>query len=622
MIFNHQGEYGKGDNILVFDIETDGLLEEATKVHCMVISDLEGNYNIYDPEHKSIEEGLELLNSADAIVAHNGIGFDAPCLTKLYTKEVFHPKRVEDTMIYSRLVFQDEKGKDYSRHKKGYLPPKLIGSHSLKAWGYRLGEFKGDYGEKEDAWAEWSPEMTEYCVQDVRVLLKLYLKCRENVVSWDAVELEHKTAEIIERQMNHGFLFDVEKCQRLHVQLLERKEELESSLVNSFGTLFVKNGGGVFTPKKTNPKKGYIAGASMCKIKEVPFNPGSRAHCVRMLHNKYNWEPDKFTEAGTPIIDDDVLQGLASQYPEAALLAEYFMVNKRIGQVGDRSQGWLNTYNSFDNRIHGYVNTMGARTFRMTHSKPNVAQVPSGRSPYGNECRECFTVPNGYKLVGCDASGLELRGLAHYLARYDGGTYAKAVVHGSKDEGTDAHTLNMKALGINSRDDAKTWFYAFIYGAGNTKLGAVLGKGPRAGGTARKAFLKNMPAFGRLTKAIEAKVKAQGYLQGLDGRVLLVPSLYSALNTVNQSAGAIIMKRALVILDDMLMNEWGLKPFGEDYEFVANIHDEFQIEVKEEHAELVGQCAREAMQQAGIYYNLRCPLDGDYAIGESWKDTH
>ena len=618
MIFNHEGEYGQGENILVFDIETDGLLEEATKVHCIVISDLAGNYNIYDPENKSIEEAIELLNNADAIVAHNSIGFDAPCLRKLYPQ--FNPRRVEDTLMYSRLLFQDEKGKDYSRHKKGYLPPKLIGSHSLKAWGYRLGEFKGDYGEQENAWNVWTPEMTEYCVQDVRVLLKLYLHCRENVVSWDAVELEHRVAEIIERQITHGFRLDVEKCQQLHIKLLRRREELEGSLVDSFGGWWASKG--EFTPKKDNKRLGYHEGCPMTKIAWTDFNPNSRAHIVKVLQEKYGWEPEKKTEKGTPIVDDVVLNEIAAKYPEASLLAEYFMVNKRIGQVGDKKQGWLNSYNVDDDRIHGYVNTMGARTFRMTHSKPNVAQVPSGRSPYGNECRECFTVPEGYKLVGCDASGLELRGLAHYLARYDGGTYAQAVVHGSKDQGTDAHTLNMKALGINSRDDAKTGFYAFVYGAGNTKLGQVLGKGPRAGGIARKAFLKNMPAFGKLTKAIENKVQAQGYLKGLDGRLLLVPSLYSALNTVNQSAGAIVMKRALVILDDALREDYGLEPHGVDYEFVANIHDEFQIEVKEEHAETVGELAKESIQLAGRYYDMRCPLDGDYAIGDSWKETH
>lgn len=458
MIFNHEGSYGEGDNILVFDIETNGLLNELTKMHCIVISDLEGNYKLFDRDHGTFEEAIETLNSADAIVAHNGIGFDAEALHKLYPY-TFHPKRVEDTLVYSRLLFQDEKGKDYSRCKKGYLPAKLIGSHSLKAWGYRLGEFKGDYGEREEAWDKWTPEMSEYCIQDVRVLLKLYLHCRENVNSWEAVELEHRVQEIIERQSNHGFLFDVEKAQKLHVELLAKQELIKGLLVNSFGDLYVKNGA-EFTPKKDDPKKGYVAGAPMTKIKRVPFNPSSRAHCLKMLTTRYGWEPKEFTEKGTPIVNDEVLVSLADKYQEAKLLSTYFMLTKRIAQLSEGAQGWLNTYDAKDNRIHGYVNTMGARTFRMTHSKPNLAQVPAGRSPYGNECRELFTVPPGYKLVGCDADGLELRGLAHFLARYDGGAYAKAVVHGNKDEGTDAHTLNMKALGIDSRDSAKTWFYA------------------------------------------------------------------------------------------------------------------------------------------------------------------
>jgi DNA polymerase I-like protein with 3'-5' exonuclease and polymerase domains len=217
-----------------------------------------------------------------------------------------------------------------------------------------------------------------------------------------------------------------------------------------------------------------------------------------VLKNKYGWEPVKKTEKGTPVVDDEVLQSLASKYEEAGLLAEYFLLKKRIGQVAEGKQGWLKVYDPSDNRIHGYVNTMGTRTFRMSHSKPNLAQVPAGRSPWGKECRELFTVPEGCKLVGCDASGLELRGLAHFLGYYDKGEYAKAVIHGNKEEGTDAHTLNMKALGLSSRDDAKTWFYAFIYGAGNAKLGAVMGNGAPTGGKMRKAFLKNMVSSPRL----------------------------------------------------------------------------------------------------------------------------
>lgn len=299
------------------------------------------------------------------------------------------------------------------------------------------------------------------------------------------------------------------------------------------------------------------------------------------------------------------------------------MVQKRLGQVAEGKEAWLK--NVRNGRLHGSVNTNGAVTGRMTHSRPNMAQVPSSRAPYGPECRELFIAGKGKKLVGCDADALELRDLAGYMAAFDGGEYIRTVLEGKKEDGTDMHTQNANALGCD-RDTAKTWFYAFIYGAGDFKLGATLGaKGSKqavtnAGKVSRAKFLAALPALKNLTERVKKKAQAQGWIKGLDGRLLTIRSQHAALNTLLQSAGAIQMKRALVILDNELQT-LGMVP-GRHYEFVANIHDEWQLEVDEDKAELVGRTAANAIRMSGEYYNFRCPLAGNYDIGENWAATH
>jgi DNA polymerase I-like protein with 3'-5' exonuclease and polymerase domains len=293
------------------------------------------------------------------------------------------------------------------------------------------------------------------------------------------------------------------------------------------------------------------------------------------------------------------------------------MVNKRISQLAEGKEAWLKRVEE-DGRIHGYVNTNGAVTGRMTHSRPNVAQVPANDAPYGEECRELFMVPKGRKLVGCDAAGLELRMLAHYMFPYDNGEYAQAVLHGRKEDGTDAHTMNAKALG-KTRSEGKTWFYGFIYGAGNKLLG---GGDPSKGQRLRAKFLRNLPALKRLINDVQQKIRdtmdkeegIPGRLNGLDGRPLYSRSLHSSLNLLLQSAGAVLMKQALVIADRRLDKT--------RCEFVGNIHDEFQVESDADYAETCGQILRQSIIDAGEHFKLNVPMDGEYAIGDSWKETH
>ena len=599
---------------IIFDLETDGLLPDVSKIHCIAMT-VEGakaaqvfaNEEGYD----CLEQGLEIMSSAEGLIGHNIIGYDLPVLKKILGWEPSNHTELSDTLVVSRLAYSHMMTADV---KKKYIPTKLYGSHSLKAWGYRLGMAKGDFNHETTDWSKFTDEMAGYCATDVALTSILFDHLCETECSDEAVKLEHEFAHVIQRQVENGFAFDVKKGQELYVSLLKRQEELGKGLRDSYGSWYVSDG--ELTPKKNNLKRGYTAGCSLTKIKKVEFNPNSRDHVAQRLKAD-GWIPKDFTPNGKPKIDETVLGGL--QLPHCKELKEHFLISKRISQLAEGDNAWLKLEKS--GRIFGNVNTNGAITGRCTHSFPNVSQVPAIYSPFGKECRELFKASNGKVLVGCDADGLELRALAGYLTKYDSGKYVKAAVEGSSRKGTDIHSLNQKLLGLQSRDTAKTFFYAFIYGAGNEKLGKILGTTITGGKNARMKLLNGVDGLLKLTEAVKQAYRRRGHLIGLDGRRLYVRSEHSALNTLLQSAGAILMKKALVLLDKRLQF-LGLDP-GNDYEFVANIHDEFQIECKEKYAKrFIGPQAERAITRAGEYYEFGCPLSGTFKIGRNWAETH
>lgn len=615
---------------LVFDIETNGLLDELDRVHCLCIKNLETGetFSCTDAidddgeKYNSLRYGIDLLRGADVLIGHNILKFDIPALQKVYPW--FQPKAsLIDTLVLARLIYPEIANSDYGMAETGQLPKKFIGRYSLEAFGYRIGEYKGDY---KGGWAEWSQEMQDYCEQDIEVTTKLYHRLIErkekHAFSDYSIELEHAVAAIIFRQEQNGFGFNVEAAAQLYQELLVKRIELEKQLMAMFPPWEVKT---PFVPKVNNKTRGYVKGQMTYKVQVVEFNPSSRQHIAKVLKEKHGWQPKEFTAKGDPKVDDDVLASL--DYPEAKLLSEYFLIQKRLGQLVEGGEGLMKRERK--GRIHGEVITNGAVTGRMTHRRPNMAQVPANRSPYGERFRELFLPRAGWKLVGCDADALELRCLAHYMAAYDGGAYTDVVLAGKKELGTDMHSVNCRAIGFDPkthRDMAKTWFYAFIYGAGDHKLGLILGaKGDdndirKAGQKSRRKFLKNLPALGTLTEKVATKVKATGGLKGIDGRRLSCRSTHSALNTLLQAAGAIAMKVALVILDEDLKAA-GLIP-GVHYEFVANVHDEWQIEARPDVAEEVGQTAANAIARAGEKLGFKCPLKGNYEVGNNWKETH
>tara|TARA_Y100000590_G_scaffold71173_1_gene78129 strand:- start:2502 stop:4061 length:1560 start_codon:yes stop_codon:yes gene_type:complete len=516
-------------------------------------------------------------------------------------------EKVIDTLVLSRLVFGDL-GVEDAKRRQG-LPSKLKGSHSLAAWGQRLGCLKGDY---QGGWECFSQEMLDYCEQDTAVTSKLWQKIRsEKKLSRQSVELEHQVQWLITKQEQHGFLFDESKAYSLCHTLTRRRAEIEQELQAVFAPWWTDLG--VVVPERTvnykNPKRASIVkNAAYTKCILNVFNPGSRHHIRNRLEKK-GWEPSIKTPEGHPKLDEKILAEL--DYPEAALLSEYFILQKRLGMLSEGKQSWLSHIRN-TKRIHGSVLTCGTVTGRASMRNPNLQQVPSCSSPYGKECRELFTVPEDKTLVGVDMSGIELRLLAHYTHRFDQGRYAKEVIDG------DIHSSNQKAAGLPSRNVSKSFIYAMVYGGGTNRLAAVANIGKKEAANAKKRLLAANPGLKKLMAAVEEAVINKGYLTGLDKRHLQIRESYRALNVLLQSAGAITAKQWLVEFD----REIEKRGWRDRVQQVCWIHDEIQIEADTDIAELVGKVAVDAIASAGEYFKLNVPLTGEYKLGKTWAETH
>lgn len=595
-----------------FDIETNGLTDwikhtDLETVHCMVVIDEDDN--VYRYQNDTMDKGLEQLKNADEIVGHNSINFDYMALYKLY--DFVHP-RVIDTMIMSRCIYPDiatndaQAGRDRS----------IMGSHSLKAWGMRLGDHKGDFGQSTD-WSQWSQEMEDYCVQDVRLTKKLYEYLMSKKPSQQMLDLEHDFAKQMKLQERNGFPFDMEKAKKLDQELGMRRAELKEKLEATFepnvitmkSRWYENSNGDKFPTKKAMLESGYkpedIREGDF-KTKTIPFNPGSRDQIAQRLLDR-GWKPDAY-DGKRPQINEGVLKAINT--PEADLLLEYLMVSKRLGQLSEGKQAWQDLARLEDDhyRIHGSIITNGTVSGRCSHRKPNVAQVPAVRAPYGSECRELFTAPKGKVLVGCDASGLELRCLAHYMYPWDRGAYAKEILEG------DIHSANQKSAGLETRDQAKTFIYAFLYGAGDAKIGSIVNGSSTDGKRLKKQFFARTPAIKKFLDAVGVAVETKGSLTGLDGRKLPARSAHSAPNLLLQSAGAVIMKQALVEFTKVANHS--------TYKMHANVHDEVQFSCDAKDADTLGSQFVQAIKDAGKTLKFNCPLDGEYKIGQNWKETH
>lgn len=567
---------------LLLDIETNGLdwKKPDFKIHCVCAKELEtGIIRQWTLTASSSINPLDYINQYNAVVAHYGQFFDFPVLEHVFNQKITAKKL--DTKVLASLIFPEFK------------------SHKLADWGDRLGlSKKTDFEYKEENYQTFTPQMLEQCHRDVEILEKLYKHLLAQNYSPLAMDIETEIATIIQRQVELGVAFNEKLAEQMYVDLIGKREKLTVGLQGLFKPWYAKDK--EFIPKKDS-KDGYTAGVPLTKIELNTFNPGSTDQIANRLMTLYRWQPTKFTETGKPAMDGAVLASLP--YPEAKQLAEYADIKKIIGMLGEGEQAWLKLVKN--GRLHGRVNTNGAVTGRMTHFEPNLAQVPAVGTFYGSESRSLFVASPGYVLVGADASSLELRCLAHFMAKYDNGDYVKKLLQG------DIHTTNMHAAGLETRDQAKTFIYGLIYGAGDEKIGKIIGKGQQEGRKIRTQFLRQTPALAKLREDVINAAK-KGYILGLDKRKLLIRSEHSALNTLLQSAGALIMKQALIIAHKK-------KP---DLRLVLTIHDEFQVEALPEESSEVGKLLVDSIKEAGMYFNFRCPLDGEYKSGLTWKDTH
>ena len=574
---------------LVFDIETDDL--NATKVWCIVAQNpVSGEVFKFPPD--KLEEGYQFLQTADKLIGHNIIGFDIPLVEKFGNVDL-SDKIVIDTLVLSRL-----------------FNPTRDGGHSLETWGYKLGYPKIEF----EDYLNYSEDMLTYCVRDVELNTKVLqeLKKESKGFAKDCIAIEQGVAKIMKQQEQDGFAFDMQSALTLLAELREKKQQIEDEVHSTFKpkwvdtkqvTPYIKKDGNLSKRGMTDEEYQRCLDTNnfnpFMRQTLQEFNLGSRKQIGEYLID-FGWKPDRFTPTGQPIVDEKTLSKITHIH-EAKLIADFLLLQKRIAQI----DSWVEAVRD-DGRIHGFVIPNGTITGRMSHRNPNVAQVPSVHSPYGKECRACWTVPEGHKLVGVDASGLELRMLAHYM---DDKEYINEIING------DIHTTNQNFAGLKSRDQAKTFIYALVYGAGDEKIGSII-KGSRAEGKRlRERFLSSLPTYRTLKERVD-RAASKNYLKGLDGRKLYIRNKHAALNTLLQGAGAILMKKALVDLDSVL------KLNAIDYRFVANIHDEWQIEVKESQADFVGETAVKSIIEAGEHFNLRCPMDGEYKVGGNWSDTH
>ena len=540
----------------IVDIETDSL--NATQLHCIVARSFVTDQikTWVGAECSKFGEWSKLM---DNFIMHNGVSFDAPMLNK-FTGSQIKLSQVKDTLIESQLY-----------------NPMREGGHSLEAWGRRLGFLKGEFTE----FQEYSQEMLEYCKKDTELTKKLSstLEKEGSSFSKESYELEREIRAIIDQQQLNGFAFNIRKAMQLQARLEEEQHSLEQKAEE------------MFPPKRVELKT---------KVKEIPFNIASRKQIAEILMDK-GWEPKDYTDKDNVIVNEAVLSKI--NMDEAQMFSRYFLLQKRTGLL----KAWIQACEE-DDRVRGKVLTLRTITGRMAHHSPNMAQVPASYSPYGKECRNLWTVSNTdtHSLVGTDASGLELRCLAHYM---DDIKFTDVVLSG------DVHTANQEKAGLKTRDQAKTFIYAFLYGAGPAKIGKVVGGSAAQGQILIKRFLSNMPALKRLRDDVQ-KAARRGTIGGLDGRRLHIRHEHAALNTLIQGAGAIVCKQWLVYLTKKIIKA------GLDAKLVASVHDEYQFEVANPDVNRFCKLTKEAMKETTKTFDMKCDLDCDYKVGKTWAETH
>ena len=410
------------------------------------------------------------------------------------------------------------------------------------------------------------------------------------------VALEHQVAKILTQQELNGWYFDEQTARKLEQTLRGELEELTELLRNKFA--FVA--GSMFTPKRTDRSRGYVEGAEFQRLKE--FNPSSREHIAWILQTHFGWTPSLMTSMGKPVIDETVLKDIGTDISLDFL--KILELTKALGMISEGVNAWAKLVTK-SSRIHHHC-SVTTSTFRCAHRRPNLAQVPAD-----NRFRELFRATPGLIMVGADLSGIELRLLSHYLARYDGGRYADVLING------DIHQENADKIGITRRQ-VKTVTYAFLYGAGNKRLGIAYDKclpenaAKKKGKEIREAYVSAIPGLKELLEAVH-NASQKGYVRGLDNRRILVDSRHKSLNYLLQGSAAIIAKRWMVLTD---------KNKPQSAQQLAFIHDELQYECEPKDAEKLKHTLEKSAKETGEHYGLRVPIAAEANAGETWADVH
>jgi DNA polymerase-1 len=605
------------NNYWVIDIETDPI--PATCVWLVVLENpFTRERFVFGPDRLHLFRDWVRDRPEAIFVGHNAISFDIPVVNRLLGCDI-SLDRVVDTLVLSYLY-----------HPKMPRPLGLTGTrgpHSLEAWGIRLRLPKGDFHD----FSGYSEEMLTYCIQDVNITCVLFCRLTERMrkrkFSEKSAEIEHKIRVVVDEQERNGFGFDLAAARDLLARLERRRDELEVPIRELFPATLKEQG----TYKYRTKADGSPFAVYLKHVDTYPkitwsddnveyttwdyeeFNIGSPKQRIDKLLG-LGWKPQKFTDAGNPQVDEESLLAFASESGQdtVAAIAEWIVVQSRISTV----QSWINVCRE-DGRIHGRVFTCGAGTRRMTHSGPNTANIPKAKEkvPYGIECRRLWTVLDREKrrLVGYDASGLEMRCFAHYL---NNPAATKLYIEG------DPHQANADLLGID-RDPVKNVFYAFIYGAADPKLGwtgntSLVNEAEQRkfGKWIRAQLIAKTPGLDELTKLIGYEFANGGTLETIDGGLVHCPAFHAAINYKLQSAGGIVMKQASIFARERIIKK------GYDALKVGDIHDEAQFDCELGCADEVGKLLVQSLRDAGEELRFRVPLDGNYSIGLNWAETH
>lgn len=625
-----------------FDIEANGLLHQADKMHCGVVKSKQDGVRKFWPWPGAdyVKQFLEYLDSFDVLVAHNGIGYDFPLLKKLYGWE-FKGKKV-DTLIMSRLL-------NPKRLVPFHCPDKKLGPHSLGAWGYRVGRGKPDH----DDWENFSEEMLHRCAEDVEILELVYAALMEEAKGgkWrNAFLLSFELFERLQQQEEYGWLVDKDHMQSCIRQLtrwialidkvitpkLPKILEIEEQKVNGeykyIKKPFLKSGAYAQSvldwcansgiDPSTNPVAGCFSRVDF-RVTNLDSGAETKDFLLSLGWEPLEWNTNDDGERTSPKLSkDDPFDGIESKVGK--LVAKRVQCRQRRGII----EGLCELIRP-DGRIASVVNTL-AVTGRATHR--NIVNIPKASSFYGKQMRSIFTAGEGMVLVGTDSAGNQLRQLA---ARMDNEQYIYAMVSGKKEDGTDPHTLTQRAGELESRDIAKNVIYCLLFGGGDAKLAKTAKKPPGSGAALRDKLYRGLDGLGdlmdRLTKEWRSTARQRynakfnrmeyydGVITGLDGRPIKVASEHQILVYLLQSDEAIHMARAYVIMCAELDKKYIR---GVDYGVVCWYHDEYTIECKKEIAEDVKRISEEAIRLAGEYYNIKCPHAGEGAIGRNWYDIH